>query len=165
LETAVLHLRVVAVVFVAGLALAPGASWAQTSCLKTACPAGASLQTTPDPAEKDYFYACQTEGQSAYVNFVEAAIAVSAMAFAPPKMSPTTGDPILQGQGQARLDQLRAKSGAKTLQEALSRCTKKTTPERVTVIQSVAGSDQLLVRDAAGAQAWMPKGYAEPAKK
>ena len=160
-----LRLRVVAVVFVAGLALTPAASWAQDSCLKTACPVGAGVQTTPDPAEKDYFYACQTEGQSAYVNFVEAAIAVSAMAFAPPKISPTTGDPILQGKAQARLDQLRAKSGGKTLQEALSHCTKKPTPERVTVIQSVAGSDQLLVRDTAGAQTWMPKGYAEPAKK
>ena len=148
------------------LALAPRAVRAQepVSCNKAACPAGASVKTTPDPSEKDYFYACQTEAQSAYTNFVEAAIAMNAMAFTPLATSPATGDPVLKGKAQAHLDQLRAASGAKTFQEALGHCRQKTQPERVTVVQNPAGSGQLLVRDAAGAQAWMPKGYAEPAK-
>ncbi len=134
------------------------------SCGKTACPVGTTVQTTPDPSENDYFYACQTAAQSAYVNFVEGVIAMSAMAFKPPTMSTTTGDPVLQGKGQAHLDELRAKSGSKTFQEALAHCTAKTKPERVTVVENAAASTQFLVRDASGTQTWMPKTYADPLK-
>lgn len=134
------------------------------SCGKTACPVGSTVKTTPDPSENDYFYACQAAAQSAYVNFAEGAIVMSAMGFKPLAMSPTTGDPVLQGKAQAHLDQLRAQSGAKTFQEALAHCAKKTNPERVTVAQNPADSTQFLVRDASGAQAWMPKTYAEPLK-
>jgi len=134
------------------------------TCGKVVCPAGVAVQTTPDPSEKDYYFACQTAAQSAYVNFAEAAISTSAMAFKPLTMSPTTGDPVLEGKGQTHLNELRSRSGAKTLQEAMSHCTKKTQPERVTVLQNPAGSGQFFVRDASGAQAWMPKSYAEPAK-
>lgn len=134
------------------------------SCGKTACPVGSIVQTTPDPSDNDYFFACQTATQSAYVNFVEGAIVMSAMGFKPLAMSPATGDPVLQGKAQVHLDELRAKSGSKTFQEALAHCTKKTKPERVTVVQNPAESTQLLVRDASNNQAWMPKGYAEPLK-
>jgi hypothetical protein len=151
--------------FFLALALAPATAWAQDTCVKAACPANASVMTNPDPSEHDYYFSCQTAAQSAYVNFAEAAIALSAMGMKPPTMSPTTGDPVLQGKAQARMDDLRAKSGARTLNEALTHCSKKTQPERVTVLQNPAGSDQLLVRDGTGAQAWMPKGYAEPGKK
>ena len=134
------------------------------SCGKTACPVGSTVQTNPDPSDNDYFYACQTAAQSAYVNFAESAIAMSAMGFKPPTMSTTTGDPVLEGKAQVRLNELRAQSGAKTFQEALAHCTKKTKPERVTVMQNPAGSTQFLMRDASGTQAWMPKSYADPLK-
>ena len=134
------------------------------SCGKVVCPAGAAVQTTADPSENDYYFACQTAAQSAYVNFAEAAISTSAMAFKPLIMSPMTGDPVLEGKAQTHLNELRNTSGAKTLQEAMSHCTKKTQPERVTVLQNPSGSGQFFVRDASGAQAWMPKSYAEPAK-
>ena len=134
------------------------------SCGKTACPVGTAVQTTPDPSENDYFYSCQTAAQSAYVNFAEGVIVTSAMGFKVPAISPTTGDPVLEGKSQAHLNELRAKSGSKTFQEALAHCTKKTKPERVTVVQNTAASTEILVRDATGTEAWMPKTYTEPLK-
>lgn len=135
---------------------------ATIACNHRVCAPGTRVVTTPDPKNDTVYYACRTGEISDYVDFNNTAIDLSAMAFAPPAFSPTTGDIVLEGDGQKKLDELRTKAGVKTWQEALDSCTKQTTAQTLTVVQLKPGVASLQTRDAQGHEAWIPKGFAKP---
>lgn len=126
------------------------------SCLSSDCPTGTSAVTNTTP--QDPFYLCKTDGLSEYANFV-LNMMIKQDRYAEIVPSAKTGELALQGDEKLLLDKYRAKAGAASFEDALSRCYRGLGGEKVVVLYSPADSSSIYVADAEVPENkfWLPK--------
>ena len=135
---------------------APAASVAPPSCLSADCPTG--TQAITNATQQDPFYLCKTDGLSEYANFV-LNVMIKQDRYAEIVPSVKTGELALQGDEKLLLDKYRAKAGAASFEDALSKCYRGLAGEKVVVLYSPTDSSSIYVADAEVPENkfWLPK--------
>ena len=128
----------------------------EPSCLSSECPTGIRALTNTSP--QDAFYLCKTEGLSEYANFV-LNLMLKQDRYAEIVPSTRFNELAVQGDEKALMEKYRAKAGAASFEDAISKCYRGLDAVSVLVLYSPSNSGSIYVAaaDNQDNKFWMPK--------
>jgi len=128
------------------------------NCQASECAAGTNAEIVS--SQQQPFYTCKSNELSEYANEVLKVMIerLQLTGFAP-EISSKTGEPIVQGSDKAILDQYRQKAQVSSFEEAISKCYRGRSGQKVVVLYSPEDSKSIYVAavDDQKNTFWMPK--------